>query len=340
MAHGEKTADTVKGAGPREAKDDETAAPARGGGGRMLAAVVVVAVLVGATVGAVLFLGPLAPSGSGSYSVTDDRGKVVRFDRPPARIVSIAASATEILCAVGLCSKIVALDNSSDYPPEVVSITNRVYGFKWIDREGMKAARPDVVVGAGINTPDYDVIEKELGMRLVIMEPTDLPGLLATIRMAGEMGGVEPKADQIADSLNARMNAVTTKVAGAPTPTVYYEVSSWGGYWSVGPGSFGHALIGAAGGMNIAGTAATSYPSLSSEEIVAADPDLIAISWSATWGGSDPNEIKSRAGWSNMTAIRQDRLVKVDSDHIDRPGPRLVNGLEEMARTIHPELFK
>jgi iron complex transport system substrate-binding protein len=312
---------------------------ARGGLGMAVAIAVVLVIVIGGAA-AFFLLAPSGPCGTQSYNVTDDRGKVVCLERTPSRVASLSPSTTEIVCAVGLCAKLVALDNNSNYPPEANNVQIRVYGYGWFDREGLKASRPDVVFASGINKPHYDVIERDMGLKLVVLDPKDLDGMLKSLRTAGTAGNVAPKANEVATALQGRIDALKVKIALATSkPKVYHELDgSTGTFYSIGPGSFGDSLITAGGGMNIVPAESTAYPALTSEDIVAANPDLMTCS-ANIWYKCDPTEVAGRAGWGNITAVKNGRIVNLDSDLIDRPGPRLVDGLEAMAKAIHPELF-
>jgi len=317
--------------------------PPRRGRAGIAVAIAVVLVIVVASAAAFVLLSPGGPCGPLSYSVKDDRDKVVCLERTPSRIASISPSTTEMVCAVGLCSKIVALDNNSDYPQEIKdSKAPDVYGFGWFDKEGLKATRPDVVFASGINAKDFPTIENDLRLKLIVLDPKSLDGMLESVKIAGRAGKAEATADRVAKDLKQRIDAVKAKLGAVPghtVPRVYHELDgSTGVFYSIGPGSFGDSLITIAGGMNIASGAGTSYPALKSEDVVAADPEIITCSANA-WYRCDTNEVSGRAGWGNLSAVKNGRIVNLDSDLIDRPGPRLVAGLEIMAKTIHPEIF-
>jgi iron complex transport system substrate-binding protein len=323
--------------------DQKAKRPSRGGAGLAVAlAVVLVIVIAGAA--AVLLLGPTGPCGPLSYIVKDDRGVEVCLERAPERIASLSPSTSEMACVVGLCSKLVALDNNSDYPQEVKdSKAPRVYGFGWFDKEGLKAARPDMVLASGINAKDFPSIENDLKLKLIVLDPKSLDGMLESVGTAGKAGKAEAKAAQVVEDLKKRMDAVKAKLQDPKrngTPKVYHELDgSTGVFYSVGPGSFGDSLITAAGGENIAAGAGSAYPALKSEDVVAADPAYITCS-ANVWYKCDPTEIAGRPGWGNLSAVKYARIVNLDSDLIDRPGPRLVAGLEEMLKAIHPELSR
>ena len=318
-------------------------APPRRGGAGVAVAIAVVLIIVVAGAAAFFLLSPGGPCGPLSYSVKDDRGKEVCLERTPSRIASIAPSTTEIVCVVGLCSKLVALDNLSDFPQEVKdSKAPRVYGFGWFDKEALKASRPDVVFASGVNAKDYSTIEDDLKMKLIVLDPQSLPTMMESVRIAGRAGKMEAKADEVVKGLQQRIDAVKAKLDAATNlsePRVYHELDgSTGVFYSIGPGSFGDSLITLAGGKNIATGPGNPYPALKSEDVVAGDPEMITCS-ANQWYKCDPAEIGARPGWGNLSAVRSGKIINLDSDLIDRPGPRLVNGLEAMAKAIHPEIF-
>ncbi len=148
------------------------------------------------------------------------------------------------------------------------------------------------------------------------------------------------EARELVDQLEARVNSVVQKVSGLPKVRVYYEL--WfNPLMSVGPGTFIDSLITMAGGENIFHDAATQYPMISGEDVIARDPQVIILpdSYMTDYNVSI-DQIISRPGWSAISAIKNNRIYFIDEDLLVRPGPRLVEGLEKLAMFIHPEAFK
>lgn len=297
-----------------------------------------IALILGASwAGCLSNAGSSGPCGSGSFTVTDDRGHATCFEQAPKRIASLSPSTTEIACALGLCANLVAVDKNSDYPPEVNAIQTRLETFGAFNREALKAARPDVVLAASANKEYWDVVEKELGIKLIVLLPKNLSDVYGNIELMGRLGGSEAQAKALVANLSQREKTVVDRVKGASTqPRVYHELDS--SLYSVGPGSFIDSLLTEVHAKNIASAATAQYPQLSPEDVIASDPEIITCSQNSYYT-CDKAEIASRPGWGNITAVRTGHIVNLPSDLIDRPGPRLVDGLELFARTLHPEMF-
>ncbi len=270
----------------------------------------------------------------GARTFMDDAGRTVLIDGMPERIVALAPNLTEIVFSVGAGGAVVGLSDFSDYPAEAQGIP-LVGGFP-LNLEMIVSLEPDLVLAAGITSLEDVARLEELGMTVLYLHPSDVEGVLESIRTVGEVLGRNLEAEVLVNGLRERLEAVRDRTDSVETrPRVYYEIDHT--LYSGGPGSFTHELIGLAGGANIAASAASSFPQLSAEEIIAADPEVIVFSH-AKYGGTVA-EIAGRPGWEALTAVRRGAIYPIDPDLVDRPGPRILDGLEAMARLIHPELF-
>ena len=267
-------------------------------------------------------------------TVTDDAGRSVTVAAEPQRIVTIAPSNTEIAFALGLGDRVVAVDPVSDYPPEATA-KPRIGGYIDPNPEELVAAKPDLVlVTAAAEGPLLDKLDS-LGLTTVVVEPTNLDGVLASIDLVGAIAGVPEAAHALTCEMAGRIAAVAAAVAGEPQPRVFLEYSP--DLYTAGPGSFGDDLIRHAGGTNIAADATTAWPQLSTEAVVAADPEVVLLGDGDA--GTTPEQVAARPGWSGVAAVRDGRVVLLNADLVARPGPRIVDGLEAMARAIHPDKF-
>jgi len=143
------------------------------------------------------------------------------------------------------------------------------------------------------------------------------------------------EATEVACRLRARIAAVEAAVAGAPAPRVFFELSP--DLYTAGPDSFVDDLVARAGGRNIAADAGQPWPQLTAEAVVAADPEVILLADHEA--GVDAAAVAARPGWSAISAVEQGRVVAIEPDLALRPGPRVVDGLEEIARALHPDRF-
>jgi iron complex transport system substrate-binding protein len=273
-------------------------------------------------------------------TLTDDAGREVSLAAEPEAIVSLAPSNTEIVCALDACDRLVGVTDFDDYPPEVVDI-DKVVTMAQVDVEAVVAAAPDLVLAAGNGLTPTAVIDQlsELGLAVIVLYPESLDEVAADIELVGTAIGQEEEAAAVVEAMDARIAAVEEAVAGIERPRTFYEVSVFEGViYTAGEGSFLASLIDTAGGEPITGDALST--SIEVEDLVAADPELILLG-DATYDETiTPESVAARPGWDALTAVEDGRVVVVTEDVvITRPGPRIVDGLEALARHIQPDAF-
>jgi iron complex transport system substrate-binding protein len=276
-------------------------------------------------------------------SVTDDLGRTVAIaNYPPKRIVSLAPSCTEILFALGLGDRVVGVDRYSDYPPEAVNITPKVGGFADISIETVLGLKPDLVLATGGVQVKFVELLEEHGLAVVVLSPKDLEGILNDILLVGKSAGEEVAGERLVAEMRQRVDVITERTRDIPAeerPKVYYEI--WHNpLMSAGSGSFTNELIKLAGGVNIFEDMATEFSEVSVERVLSGNPDVIVLSPpDAPMPGVSPEELKARPGWDGIKAVKDGRIYQIHPDLLNRPGPRIVDGLEALAEVIHPELF-
>lgn len=281
------------------------------------------------------------PSGPAyPLTLTDDAGREVVLPAEPERIVSLAPSNTEIVCALDACDRLVGVTDYDDYPAQVVEVPDVVLGAE-VNVELVVEADPDLVLAAGNELTSSAVITElgDLGYPVLVLYPESVDEVFDDIRLVGEALNARAQADALAESLEDRVQAVSDAVTGAPTPRTFYEVSVYeGAIYTAGEDSFLASLITIAGGDPITGDALTTTIAL--EDLVAADPELILLGDAVYDASVTPESVAARPGWSGMAAVVNGRVVVVPEDPvITRPGPRIVDGLEALARAIHPDRF-
>ena len=273
-------------------------------------------------------------------SLTDDAGRQVTVTEAPTRIVSLAPSNTEIVCALDACDDLVGVTDFDDYPAQVVQVTDVVVGAV-VDVEKVVAADPELILAAGNGLTPATVIDQltDLGYPVLSLYPHDLGGVYDDISLVGVAIDAQGVADQLLTNLQARADAVATAVAGAERRRTFYEVGVFeGSIYTAGKDSFLASLISLAGGEPIVGDAASTAIQL--EDLIAADPELILLGDAAYDPTITAASVAARPGWSEMTAVKDGQIVVVLDDLvITRPGPRIVDGLEALAKAIHLELF-
>jgi iron complex transport system substrate-binding protein len=264
--------------------------------------------------------------------VFDDLGRLVAINGTPQRIISLAPSNTEILFALGLGDRVVGVTDWCDYPPEALNKT-KVGGYANPDIEKIVVLNPDLIL-AGYGNP-IEVVYTLAGLGLTVfgIKTTDLADLLNDIRRVGEITDKEVEALALTSEMESRIQAVTNQTAELEQrPRVFYIV--WHDpLWTAGSGTFINELIEKAGGVNIFGNV-TGYPMVSIEDVLARDPEIIITSeWSYDWA-INATELAS------TNASQSGRIYTCDDNLVQRPGPRLVEGLGWFAHFIHPEIFE
>ena len=278
-------------------------------------------------------------------TLTDDAGREVTLAAEPQRIVSLAPSNTEIVCALGACDRLVGVTDFDDHPPEVTEIEPVVIAAS-VDVERVVAAEPDLVIAAGNEQTPTSVIEQieDLGLLVLVLYPETLEGVYADIELVGQALGRPDAATEVVGDMEARVDAVLEAVEGADPPLTLYEVfHSEGTTYTAGEGSFLASILELAGAEPLTGDA---QGLLGAEDLVAADPELILLG-TASYDPAlaDPDTARStvagRTGWGDLRAVRDGRVVPYLEDIVTtRPGPRIVEGLEALARAIHPDRFE
>ena len=278
-------------------------------------------------------------------SLTDDAGREVVIEAEPMRIVSLAPSNTEIVCALDACDRLVGVpEYQVGYPDDVAATVGDlpiVVSFGPVDREAIVASEPDLILAAGNElTPSTDIQAlADLGYAVLVLYPESLAEVSADIELVGEALNAQVEAATITAGMAERVAAVEEAVADADRPRTFYEVSIFEGtIYTAGEDSFLASLIDIGGGEPITGDAVTTAIKL--EDLVTADPEVILLGDAAYDRTITADAVAARQGWDEMTAVVDGRVIPLPEDIlITRPGPRIVDGLEALARAIHPEAF-
>jgi iron complex transport system substrate-binding protein len=273
----------------------------------------------------------IATESPSARTFVDDLGRLVAINGTPQRIISLAPSNTEILFALGLGDKVVGVTDYCDYPPEAVE-KEKVGGYINPDIEKIVALKPDLVLVA-YGTP-MDVIDSMVGLGLTVfgIKTTNLDDLLNDIRTIGKITGKEAKANALTSEMESKIKAITDATSELEQrPRVFYIV--WNDpLWTAGSDTFINELIEKAGGVNICQNI-TGYSEISLEAVLASNPEIIITSEGSYAWAMNATELAS------TNASQTGRIYTVDDNLIQRPGPRLVEGLEWFAHFIHPEVF-
>ena len=259
-------------------------------------------------------------------------------DTSSRRIVSLAPSVTETLFAIGAKAEVVGICTFCDFPQGVETI-DRVGSYSAPNVEAIVAKRPDVVIGVPPNNPEAIAALQQLGVRVVIVQVDTIEQIRAAIRTIAHEAARAEQGESLLITMDKRMEAIRARLNGAPQRRVLMVVGQEP-LIAVGSGIFLNELITQAYGINIAAEANQPWVRLSLEVAVAKQPEVI-IDGSM---GSEENDKHQYLGmWKNfptLPAVRDGRVYGTQSYTVLRPGPRLPDGFEEIARLIHPERFQ
>lgn len=259
---------------------------------------------------------------------------------PPARIVSLAPSVTEILFALGVGERVVGVSTYCDYPPEAKRV-DRIGTFLTPNVELILAKRPDLVIGVpspGNRAPVENL--QDLGLRVLIVDPEGVAAIATAIRDVARAVDVEAAGERLVRDIESKLAAIAARLADAPAPRVLMVVGRVP-LVAAGRGTYQDELIRLAHGTNVAAPSGERWPHLSLEFAIKAAPEVII---DASMGSeSEPGSAAGREFWQQLPtipAVRDRRLYGYRVDHLLRPGPRVPETLETMARYIHPERFE
>ena len=270
-------------------------------------------------------------------TLTDDEGKSVMITSEPQKIVSLTPASTEILFALGAGPRVIATTEFDDYPPAAVALPD-VATYTAVDVEKIVGMEADLVIAGGnfFNPPEAIARLRTLGVPVLVVYAPDLAGALKDIELIGAAVGLSDVAGDMTAAMQADIDAVSAVTAGLDKPRTFYEIDvSTGPIYTVADGSVYVQMIELAGGDPIT-TGSTTDFAIPLEKLITADPELILLGDAAY--KVTAADVKARSGWNVMTAVKTDAIRPVNDIIITRPGPRLVQGLRELALAIHPDL--
>ena len=277
--------------------------------------------------------GGQAPEIPVGFPLTVERadGRELTFERPPERIVSLSPGHTEILFAIGAGDQIIAVDTQSDFPPETETKTK--LDATSLDAGVIDELQPDLVVLMAGPDEVVQALDQQ-GLQVLWLElPDSLLVLFDQIDVIGEITGNVEGSDSLVDAMDGSALEFLDKVGAVPGPRVYHELDD-----ELTTASF-DTLIGELylilNATPIANDPDQPFPQLTLDAIIEADAEVIVVAHS----GATPESVKARPGWQDIPAVKNDRVYAIDPDIVNRPGPRLVDGLETLARLFHPNLF-
>jgi iron complex transport system substrate-binding protein len=276
------------------------------------------------------------PTSDMTREVTDEAGRRVRLPLKIDRIVSLAPNLTEIVYAVGAGDRLVGDTEYCDYPAAAKNVA-KIGDTMHPSVERIIALKPQIVLVS--TASQLEAFTKQLDQQQIavyVTNPRSLDEVFRSIATLGDLFGTKEQADKLVADLRRRSDAVTAAVSATKPITVFYQVSDEPLY-TIGRESYLTDLVRRAGGVSVTADVATGFPRFSDEAALAARPEAIIL---PTGGAMGTANSTVAAPLKNSPAVLNGRVYKINEDHLQRPGPRLVEGLEEMARALHPEAFK
>jgi iron complex transport system substrate-binding protein len=277
-----------------------------------------------------------------AIALTDGLDRSVELAKPAQRVVSLASSNTEILYAIGAGDLVVARDAYSDYPEEAKAVPSIGDGINGFDKEMIVSLKPDLVLAAEINTPEQVQEYADLGMTVYwLKNPTSLEEMYENLRIVAKLTGKSQEAEALITSLERRVAAVDEAIGKvSDLPTVFYELDSTdvNAPWTAGPGTFIDLLMKRAHASNAAAELEGQWVQMSLEALLKINPAVILLGDAAY--GVTLESVEARPGWEALGAVSEKQIFAFDDNLVSRPGPRLVDGYETLAKLLHPEAFE
>lgn len=268
-------------------------------------------------------------------TIVDDLGNEVTIEQEPEKLVSLAPSSTEILFALGLGDKVIGRTEYCDYPAEAQSV-EVVGGFSNPNVELIISLEPDVVFAQGSVKDETKAMLEDLGIKVIIFNPANIDNVIKNIETVAKVANVEDNAKELVDSMQAKREEILSKIEGKKSKRVFVDI---GGFVSTGQGSFLDSMLTELNSVNIAADVQGQWPTLTLETIVDKDPQVYITLYTPL------EELKAIEGLKGVDAFVNDRLATYpwgteENSIVQRPGPRVVDGLELYAKAIYPGAFE
>ena len=278
------------------------------------------------------------PVQGGERLLIDEIGRKMKIPNSAKRIISLAPSITEILFALGLNEEIAGVTDFCDYP-EAASNKPRIGGFIDPSIEKIVSLNPELIIG----TRDGNRMEtihrlNDLGFSVYVVNTKGFDGVIKTIKNIGEVVGRVNQSREITKKIMINKDDVVTRTRSLRKPKVFFQVG-YAPIVTVGKDTLADDLIRLAGGRSISENESLNYPTYSIENILSKAPEIIIVS-SMNSKTDYLNLVKMWQNWKSIPAVKKKAIYVVDSNLVDRPTPRIVEGLEALAKMIHPEILR
>ncbi len=273
-----------------------------------------------------------------SITITDMMGREITLDEPATRIVALTAADCEILYAIGAGDTLVGRGEYCDYPLEVLDIPSVQSGAD-TNIEQIIALEPQVLLmGTMAQTEEQIKQLEDAGIQVVVSDAQDIEGVYTAIEVIGALMGKEDNAAAVIDSMKTAFAEIKDNAAGDGTKTVYFEVSplEWG-LWAAGKNTFMDEIAEMMGLTNCFHDV-DGWASISEEQVIERNPDyIVTITMYFGEGPTPEEEIMSRAGWENITAVKNGAILNLQDNELSRPGPRLADGAQMLFDFVYDD---
>lgn len=275
---------------------------------------------------------------STAVTITDMKGREITLEEPATRIVALTASDCEILYAIGAGDTLVGRGEYCDYPAEVLDIPAVQSGAD-TNIEQIIALDPDVLLMSDMAQTEEQIAQLEAaGIKVVVSEATDIEGVYTAIEMVGALMGKDENAAAVIESMKTTFAEISEKSTGDGTQTVYFEVSplQWG-LWTAGTNTFMDEIATMMGLKNCFSDV-EGWAEISEEQLLERNPDfIVTITMYFGEGPTPEEEILSRAGWENVTAVKNQKILNLQNNELSRPAPRLADGAQMLFDFVYGE---
>lgn len=275
---------------------------------------------------------PVVTESAFPLTITDDLQNTITLEAPAQRLVSLGPAKTEILFAIGAGDQVVGRDASSDFPLQAEDVTNIGDLYALLNTDLIAGLEPDLVLASETTAPEQVAQLQQVGIPVYWMaDPDDIEGLYGDINIVGQLTGHTDEAGALVAELQARLAEVQSRITGQAPVTAFYELdaSDPATPYSAQPGSSIDLLANQAGGQLVAAD--------SLDALVAQNPTVILLG-DANYGVT-VESVAQRPGWGSLAAVQNNRVYAFDNDLVDRPGPRWIDAIEQLAAFFYPDLF-
>lgn len=279
---------------------------------------------------------PTSQDATGTREVIDEAGRKLTLPLKIERIVSLAPNLTEIVYAVGAGDRLVGNTDYCDYPAQAKQVA-KIGDTMHPSVERIIALKPQIVLVS--TASQLEVFTKQLDQQRIVVyvtNPRSLDEIFRSINAFGEMFGNAEQAASVAADLRKRGDAVATALSGVTPVRVFYQVAGEPLY-TIGREAYLTDLVRRAGGVSVTADVPDAFPRFSDEAALSAMPEAIILPTGGSMGSANSTVA---VPLRDSPAVRTNRVYKINDDHLSRPGPRLVDGLEALAHALHPDAFK